>query len=56
MGSPSSKAGRPKLDGPAAEVTVEGDYPPPASDEAGGQSTLGLDDLVPPWRGPAKEG
>jgi len=50
------KADKPKLHGPYAEVTVEGDRPPPAGDETGGRSTLGLDDLVPPWRGPAKEG
>lgn len=50
------KSGRPKLQGPYAEVTVEGDDPPPSGGETGGQSTLGLDDLVPPWRGPAKEG
>ena len=50
------KAGKPKLHGPYAEVTVEGDHPPLAGDETGGRSTLGLDDLVPPWRGPAKEG
>ena len=50
------KAGKPKLTGPYAEIAVEGDYPPPASDEPQGQSTLGLDDLVAPCRGPAKEG
>ena len=50
------KAGRPKLSGPYAQVTVDGDYPPPATNPPDGQSTLGLDDLVAPWRGPAKEG
>ena len=45
-----------KGQGPFAVITVDGDMPPPASSDAGGQSTLGLDDLVPPWRGPAKEG
>jgi hypothetical protein len=50
------KSGKPKMVGPFAGVTVEGDYPPPAGTEPAGQSTLGLDDLVPPWRGPAKEG
>lgn len=42
--------------GPFSTVTVEGDWPAAATDEPTGQSTLGLDDLVPPWRGPAKEG
>jgi hypothetical protein len=50
------KTGRPQFSGPYAAITVEGDHPPPAGRAAGGQSTLGLDDLVPPWRGPAKEG
>ena len=50
------KTGRPQLSGPYASITVEGDMPPPATDDPQGQSTLSLDDLVPPWRGPAKEG
>ena len=50
------KTGKPKLQGPYATVTVEGDMPPPATNDPKGQSTLGLDDLVPPWRGAAKEG
>lgn len=50
------KKHRPQLEGPAAEITVDGDMPPPSGGETQGQSTLGLDDLVPPWRGPAKEG
>lgn len=48
--------GKPQLKGPYATVTVEGDMPAPATDEPTGQNTLGLDDLVEPWRGPAKEG
>ena len=50
------RTGKPKLQGPYATVTVEGDMPPPATNDPKGQSTLGLDDLVPPWRGAAKEG
>ena len=50
------KSGKPKLQGPYAAIAVEGDMPPPATDDPKGQSTLGLDDLVPAWRGPAKEG
>ena len=50
------RTGKPQLQGPFAEITVEGDMPAPAADDPKGQSTLGLDDLVPPWRGPAKEG
>jgi hypothetical protein len=50
------KAGRPRITGPFAQITVEGDYPPPAGNPRDSQSTLGLDDLVAPWRGPAKEG
>lgn len=49
-------AGSARGQGPFAEVTVAGDRPAAATDEPVGQSTLGLDDLVPPWRGPAKEG
>jgi hypothetical protein len=49
-------AGAPRGDGPFAEITVEGDRPAAATDEPQGQTTLGIDDLVPPWRGPAKEG
>jgi hypothetical protein len=45
-----------KGQGPFAVITVDGDMPPPATSDPGGQSTLGLDDLVPAWRGPAKEG
>ena len=48
------KAGQ-QLKGPYAAVTVEGDMPAPATGEPGGQNTLGLDDLVEPWRGPAKD-
>ncbi|MCA3561515.1 MAG: hypothetical protein IOC82_10865 [Aestuariivirga sp.] len=48
--------GHPQLSGPSAAITVEGDFPPPSGAATDGQSTLGLDDLVPPWRGPAKEG
>lgn len=48
------------LQGPFTEITVEGDMPaaPAGADatDGRGRSTLGLDDLVPPWRGPAKEG
>lgn len=50
------KAMTPRSQGPFAAITVEGDMPPPATDDPKGQSTLTLDDLVPPWRGPAKEG
>jgi hypothetical protein len=50
------KTAKPRPQGPYAVITVEGDMPPPATDDPKGQSTLGLDDLVPPWRGPAKEG
>jgi len=49
------KAGRPRVTGPYAVVTVPGDMPAPATDEPAGQNTLGLDDLVEPWRGPAKD-
>ena len=49
------KTGRPQVTGPYAAVTVEGDMPAPATDEPTGQNTLGLDDLVEPWRGPAKD-
>jgi len=43
--------------GPFTTITVEGDMPAAGGADGGkGQSTLGLDDLVPPWRGPAKEG
>ena len=49
-------AGKPQPSGPYAEITVDGDRPAAATDEPRGQSTLGLDDLVAPWRGPAKEG
>lgn len=50
------KEGKPRPAGPYASVTVEGDMPVAATEDPQGQSTLGLDDLVPPWRGPAKEG
>jgi hypothetical protein len=50
------KSGKPHLQGPYAAVTVEGDVPPPVAGDPKSQSTLGLDDLVPPWHGPAKEG
>lgn len=50
------KAVKPQPAGPFAEITVEGDMPPPVTGDPKGQSTLSLDDLVPPWRGPAKEG
>lgn len=50
------KSGKPVPAGPFAAITVEGDVPAAVTGDAGGQSTLGLDDLVPPWRGPAKEG
>ncbi len=48
--------GKPQPQSPFAEITVDGDVPPPATDDPKGQSTLGLDDLVPAWRGPSKEG
>lgn len=46
----------PPPQGPFASVTVPGDRPAAPGKATGGQSTLGLDDLVPPWRGPEKEG
>ena len=50
------KPAAPEDVGPRAMITVEGEVPPPATDEPQGKSTLSLDDLVPPWRGPAKQG
>ena len=51
------KAGAPAAAaGPAVSVIVPGDVPPPSRLSEKGQSTLGLDDLVQPWRGPAKDG
>lgn len=47
---------KPAPQGPFATITVPGDRPAPTGSETGGGSTLGLDDLVPPWRGPAKDG
>ena len=45
-----------KGDGPFAAISVEGDMPKAAPGAAAGSSTLNLDDLVPAWRGPAKDG
>ncbi len=42
--------------GPHAAIIVPGDVPPPSGQNGKGQSTLGLDDLVAPWRGPSKDG
>lgn len=50
------KGAAPSAQGPFASLTVEGDVPPPGGEHGGSQSTLGLDDLVAPWRGPAKDG
>lgn len=48
--------GKTQAHGPYAQITVEGDMPPPSGKAPQSQSTLGLDDLVPPWHGPSKEG
>lgn len=46
----------PAPQGPFAVISVAGETPPPPlSKEPAGQSTLDLDDLVPPWRGPASK-
>lgn len=50
------KAAAPVREAPFASVTVEGEMPAGGGDNSSGQSTLNLDDLVAPWRGPAKDG
>ncbi|MFM8747085.1 MAG: DUF5330 domain-containing protein [Aestuariivirga sp.] len=42
--------------GPFAAISVAGDVPDALPAEQAGQSTLGLDDLIPEWRGPQKGG
>lgn len=44
-------------DGPFAALRVQGPVPEASRGAAGrGQSTLGLDDLIPEWRGPGGDG